>query len=330
MSDPQSARPHSTAVGSDSAGTDRLLRIATRESPLAMWQAEHVASLLQAAGFATKLVPMVSGGDTDMRPIDSGRQVGVFTKRIQQAILDDEADIAVHSLKDLPTEVDPNLVLAAVPQREVVQDCLVSNSQWTIATLPEGAKIGTGSRRRAAQLRHHRPDLDVQPIRGNVQTRLEKLRVGEYDAIMLASAGLTRLQMDDVSRVELPLDQMLPAPGQGALAIEVHRDAKAVQEMVGILNHVPARATVTVERTLLAALNGGCLAPIAAYAQIIDDVLSLDAVVLSTDGTQRLDESRSIDFDPSQWESCAKTLADQASESLASRGARELIHDTRL
>ncbi|WP_425572441.1 hydroxymethylbilane synthase [Novipirellula caenicola] len=305
------------------------MRIATRESPLAMWQAEHVASLLQAAGYATKLVPMVSGGDTDMRPIDSGRQVGVFTKRIQQAVLDDEADIAVHSLKDLPTEVDPNLVLAAVPPREVVEDCLVSQSQWTIATLPDGAKIGTGSRRRAAQLRYHRPDLDVQPIRGNVQTRLEKLRVGEYDAIMLASAGLTRLKMDDVTRVELPLDQMLPAPGQGALAIEVHRDAEAVQKMVSVLNHIPARAAVTAERTLLAALNGGCLAPIAAYAQINDGILSLDAVVLSTDGTKRLDESRSIAFDPSQWESCAKTLADQASESLASRGARELIHDTR-
>ncbi|WP_442512115.1 hydroxymethylbilane synthase [Novipirellula sp. SH528] len=306
------------------------MRIATRESPLAMWQAEHVASLLHTAGFATKLVPMVSGGDTDMRPIDSGRQVGVFTKRIQQAILDDEADIAVHSLKDLPTEVDPNLVLAAVPAREVVQDCLVSSSRWTIATLPKGAKIGTGSRRRAAQLRYHRPDLDVQPIRGNVQTRLEKLRVGEYDAIMLAAAGLTRLQMDEVTRVELPLVEMLPAPGQGALAIEVHRDANQVQSIVAILNDIHARATVTVERTLLAALNGGCLAPIAAYAQINNGVLSLDAVVLSTDGTQRLDDSRSIDFDPNQWEVCAKTLAEQASESLASRGARELIHETRL
>ncbi|TWU24104.1 Porphobilinogen deaminase [Novipirellula galeiformis] len=306
-----------------------MLRIATRESPLAMWQAEHVSALLKQAGFATKLVPLVSSGDTDMRPIQAGAQVGVFTKRIQQALLDGEADVAVHSLKDLPTEVDPQLMLAAVPAREVVQDCLVSQSRWTIATLPKGARIGTGSRRRAAQLRYHRPDLDVQPIRGNVQTRLEKLRVGQYDAIMLAAAGLTRLQMDEVPRVELPLAEMLPAPGQGALAIEVRRDAEEVQAIVAGLNDLVARATVMVERTLLAALNGGCLAPIAAYCQIEQGVLTLDAVVLSSDGTQRLDERRSLPFDPPQWEACAKTLADQASESLASRGARELIQETR-
>ena len=148
-----------------------------------MWQAEHVASLLTNHGIATSIVPLVSTGDIDMRPIDGTRQVGLFTKRIQEAVIANEADIAVHSMKDLPTEVITELRLAAIPERETVADCLVSPSAWTLDQLLEGAKIGTGSQRRAAQLLNQRPDLDIKPIRGNVQTRIEKLNSGEYKAL---------------------------------------------------------------------------------------------------------------------------------------------------
>ncbi|TWT81615.1 Porphobilinogen deaminase [Planctomycetes bacterium CA13] len=291
-----------------------------------MWQAEHVAMLLNQAGFETEIVPLVSSGDIDMRPIDSTRQVGVFTKRIQQALIDDEADIAVHSLKDLPTEQDPRLQLVAVPKREAVNDCLVSLHRYSINSLPEKARIGTGSRRRAAQLKHRRPDLTIEPIRGNLQTRLEKLNSSEYDAIMLASAGLTRLKMDAVPRVELPLEEMLPAPGQGALAIETLASASDVITKASCLNSIESRAAITAERTLLANLNGGCLAPIAAYSHIQNGVQSLRAIVLSTDGQERLEDERSAPFDPSVWQAVATELANQATENLANRGARELIH----
>ncbi|MGI9471389.1 MAG: hydroxymethylbilane synthase [Rubripirellula sp.] len=303
-------------------------RIATRKSPLAIWQAEHVAARLQDHGFETELVPLVSGGDTDMRPIDGTRQVGVFTKRIQQALLDQEADIAVHSLKDLPTEVDERLVLGAVPERETVADSLVSAERWTLETLPQGARIGTGSRRRGAQLLSRRPDLQVLPIRGNVQTRLAKLEDGEYDAILLAEAGVVRLEMHDLPRTQFPLEEMLPAPGQGALGIEVRADDASL-EVVAVLDDTETRASVVAERTLLASLHGGCLAPIAALATVKENVLRLDAVVLSHDGAIRLDEHQEVAFDSEDGMQAAVAAAKAASESLISRGAADLIESQR-
>ncbi|MDG2224350.1 MAG: hydroxymethylbilane synthase [Rubripirellula sp.] len=303
----------------------KTLRIATRQSPLALWQAEHIAALLKEHGFATVIVPLVSRGDVDMSPIDGTRQVGMFTKRIQQALLDDEGDIAVHSLKDLPTEVDPRLRLAAVPQRETVVDCLVSAAAWTLDQLPDQAKIGTGSRRRGAQLLSVRPDLNILPIRGNVQTRLSKLEAGEFDAIMLAEAGLIRLRMDDLSRSQLSLNEMLPAPGQGALGIEVRSDDDDANEAVAKLDDAAARAAVTAERNLLAALHGGCLAPIAAFARIEADQLRLRAVVLGGDGRERLDEIESLPWDADNPIRCGEQLADTVSKRLVDRGARELI-----
>ncbi len=305
------------------------LRIATRKSPLALWQAEYVAARLSERGIATELVPLVSGGDTDMRPIDGTRQVGVFTKRIQAALLNDEGDIAVHSLKDLPTEINQQLTLAAVPERETVDDSLVSSEAWTFAELPNGAKIGTGSRQRAAQMLNKRSDLVVEPIRGNVQTRLSKLESKEFDAIVLAEAGIVRLQMHDLPRSQFDRSNMLPAPGQGALGIEVRSEDSVAAQAVDQLNHIPTRAAVTAERSLLAALHGGCLAPIAAYSEVIHDQLQLAAVVLSEDGKTRLDECHQVAFDRECWLASAEELAKLVSEKLLHRGAESLIQSQR-
>lgn len=321
-------------LSSDRANSDevpRVLRIATRKSPLAMWQAEHVAKLLEANSVPTKLVPLVSGGDVDMRPIDGTRQVGLFTKRIQQALADDEADIAVHSLKDLPTEPDPRFALAAVPVRETVDDSLVSPNATSLSDLRPQARIGTGSRRRAAQLLWQRDDLEIHPIRGNVQTRLEKLRSENFDAIVLAEAGLVRLKMAETPRVRLPLDQMLPAPGQGALGIETRSDDTEAIDCLAEINDPATRAAVTAERTLLAELHGGCLAPIAAYAELDGNELSLRSVVLSVDGSTRLADSETcrLPDDSGSWESLARELATEASRRLIADGARDLISQAR-
>lgn len=298
------------------------IRIATRQSPLALWQARHVADLLTAIGVPSTLVPLVSSGDVDMAPIDGTRQVGVFTKRIQQALLDDEADVAVHSLKDLPTEPDDRLELAAIPVRETVLDALVSPGATSLVDLPKHARIGTGSRRRAAQLLSLRPDLEVLPIRGNVQTRLAKLSDGEFDAIMLAEAGILRLEMHDLARYRFSLDEMLPAPGQGALGIEVRSGDKRSIEAVRQLDHTPTRMAVTAERRLLSALHGGCLAPIAAHALVDDDLLKMSSVVLTPMGDRRLDRCESVD---AIAEGAAERVADLISRLLIDQGAIEMI-----
>ena len=304
------------------------LRIATRKSPLALWQAEYVSERLKQVGIATVLVPMVSSGDTDMRPIDGTRQVGLFTKRIQQALLENEADIAVHSLKDLPTEQNASLTLAAVPERETALDSLGSTTSLKLDDLPPNACIGTGSQRRAAQLRNRRPDLNVMPIRGNVQTRLGKLENGDFDAIMLAEAGILRLEMHDLPRTQFPIEEMLPAPGQGALGIEIRSDDAAC-ECVRALDHAPTRAAVTAERKLLASLHGGCLAPIAALAHATDDAIQLRATVLSQDGTQRLDEHHELATTSQSMLETADQLAQHTATALLERGAADLINAAR-
>ncbi|MEM6780195.1 MAG: hydroxymethylbilane synthase [Planctomycetota bacterium] len=321
------------------------IRIATRDSPLAMWQAEYVGRRLQDHGHEVEFVPLVSRGDVDMRPIDATRQVGVFTKRIQQALVDGEADIAVHSLKDLPTEADDRFVLAAVPPRGNVHDSLVAKDRRGIDQLRHGARIGTGSTRRRAQLMALRGDLIISPIRGNVQTRLSKLESGEFDAIVLAEAGLERLEMNDLPRKLISLDQMLPAPGQGALGIEVRSSDSTTRHAVEVLDDAATRACVTAERTALAGLDGGCLAPIAAFAQTTSESssvkLTLRVIVLSADGTQRLSDQRdaqlpmAADDDPpsgsvdTSWMSDARQLGQDAAAALIDQGARNLIEANR-
>ncbi|WP_461505735.1 hydroxymethylbilane synthase [Rhodopirellula baltica] len=323
------------------------MRIATRESPLAMWQAEHVAKLLKKHGFQTEIVPLVSKGDTDMRPIDGTRQVGLFTKRIQQALVDDEADVAVHSLKDLPTEPDSRFVLAAVPPRESVLDALVfadnsphlepqTGAESPLDYLPQGARVGTGSTRRLAQLKQLRPDLEVLPIRGNVQTRLAKLNAGEFDAIVLAHAGILRLEMTDLPHRLFPLDEMIPAPGQGALGIEVRSDDAGAMDAIANLNDAAARLAATAERKVLSELHGGCLAPIACHAKLETSnhgtELCLRAIVMSADGKQRLQEDARITVQPNDADlhvAEAHELGTLVAKRLRDKGADKLISTVR-
>ena len=236
-----------------SSGTP--LRLGTRASPLARWQAGWVADQLAARGVAVELVPITTQGDVHSAPLGQIGGQGLFTKELQRALVAREIDLAVHSLKDLPTAAVPGLVLAAVPPRESTADCLICRQAESFDALPRGARVGTGSLRRKAQLLHHRPDLVIEEIRGNVDTRLRKLEQGQYDAIVLAEAGLRRLGMAERITQVLPRGIMLPAVGQGALGLETREDDPATQGAVRPLEDRAARAAVLAERALLAALR---------------------------------------------------------------------------
>ena len=262
------------------------LRLGTRRSALAMAQAGGVAAtLLALTGRDVELVEITTRGDVDPGSIVEIGGTGVFVSALRDAVLGGDIDFAVHSLKDLPTVSADGLVLAAVPPREDPRDVLCSPAGLTIAELPTGSRIGTGSPRRAAQLRALGLGLDIVPIRGNVDTRLKKAIDGEVDAVVLARAGLARLdRLDAVSEVLDPT-QMLPAPGQGALAVECRVDDDDVHRLLGMLDDADTRACVTAERALLAALEAGCTAPVGALADVSDDELYLRAVVCTLDGS---------------------------------------------
>ncbi len=266
------------------------LRIGTRGSSLARWQANWVGEQLRAHGAEIELVPIATAGDADQQgPIGEIGTSGVFTKELQRALLDRRIDLAVHSLKDLPTEPVAGLILAGVPERESTADVLVSRERRQFADLPRGARVGTGSLRRQSQLLHARPDLVMLDVRGNVETRLRKLHEGQYDALVLAEAGLKRLGLAaEISEV-LPQSLILPAIGQGALGLEVRADDESTRSHLIALDHQPTRAAVTAERTLLASLRGGCLAPVGGWARVEPDGrLHLSATVLSSDGVRRI------------------------------------------
>ncbi|MCA9042534.1 MAG: hydroxymethylbilane synthase [Planctomycetaceae bacterium] len=276
--------------------TSATLRIATRASQLALWQAEHVATLLRAAHpeLDVEIVHISTIGDRDQKePLANMGGQGVFTREVQHALLDDRADVAVHSLKDLPTQVtNQELYLAAIPAREEVADALVlpagSEQISDVTTLPEGARIGTGSMRRQAQLLHSRPDFQVSSIRGNVETRLRKLDEGEYDAIILAAAGLKRLKLADRISLKLGPPLMLSAVGQGALGLECRTSDQTTREFLAALNEPTTAAAATAERALLNELKAGCHAPVGTNSQTNGAELTLEGVVLSTDGKERL------------------------------------------
>jgi hydroxymethylbilane synthase len=330
----------------------RTLRLGTRGSQLARWQAEWVAGELRKLGNAVELVEIATQGDIERTaPIEEIGTRGVFTKAIQQALLAGEVDVAVHSLKDLPTESVDGLILAAVPQRESAADVLVerrvsggqaqpspqsdesgglvrdgldpSHPTMTghpvLAGLSAGARVGTGSWRRQAQLRHVRPDLQVEDVRGNVDTRLRKLDEGQFDAIVLAQAGLRRLGLAERISWVLPFEVMLPAVGQGALGIECRADDDKTLAAVWPLEDGATRAAVTAERSLLAHLRGGCMAPVGALARVEGDRLQLQAAALSVDGTKRVEAAGTTSLDQ------AELLGRQVAEWLIEQGAAELI-----
>jgi hydroxymethylbilane synthase len=333
----------------------KTLRLGTRASSLARWQADWVAARLVERGHAVEIVEIATAGDVQqLGPVADIGSPGVFTKEIQRAMLSGRVDFAVHSLKDLPTDVVAGLTLAAVPPRESPADVLVVGSRGQGAggresiarsreqgagdekrepsssqlhapcsLLSSGARVGTGSLRRQAQLRHVRPDLVVENIRGNVDTRLRKLDEGKYDAIVLAEAGLRRLGLAGRIAQVLPFDVMLPAVGQGALGIECRANDVATLSALAAIDDAEAHAAVLAERSLLAHLRGGCLAPIGALAQIGSGRLQLSAVVLSRDGSQRLaasDAAPPVD---------AEELGRKVAESLLALGAAELIAESR-
>ncbi|MBI3864078.1 MAG: hydroxymethylbilane synthase [Planctomycetia bacterium] len=269
--------------------------VATRASTLALRQAEHVVGLLKnaAPGASVATVHVSTSGDRDLAAsLKSFGGMGVFTREVQQAVLDGRGRLAVHSLKDLPTESVPGLCLAAVPPREVTADALVlpraATALAAIEQLPAGTRIGTGSLRRQAQLKHLRPDVQVGDVRGNVETRLKKLDAGDFDALVLAVAGLKRLALESRISLQLGPPQMYAAVGQGALGLECRADDAELREILKQIDDPSARSRVTAERALLAHLRAGCHAPVGTATCIDSDDLVLEAVVLSPDGKERL------------------------------------------
>jgi hydroxymethylbilane synthase len=300
------------------------LRIGTRASLLARWQADWVAARLCEFGAKVEIVLLSTRGDREQgEPIGQLGGQGLFTKEIQAALLEGRADVAVHSLKDLPTDPVADLVVAAVPPRGPNGDVLVSPKYPSVAELPQGAVVGTGSARRRAQLLGVRPDLQMAEVRGNVDTRLKKLDAGDYDALVLAEAGLVRLGLADRIRQALPKALMLPAVGQGALGIECRADDAPTRGWLERLDDPATRAAVTAERAMLAALRGGCLAPVGAWGRVEAGQLLLAGVVLRADGSERLFAERAGELDAT--ESLGRAVADE----LLAAGAAALIDSAR-
>ena len=266
----------------------RPLRIGSRGSVLAMWQANAVRGRLErVVGVEAEIVTIKTSGDRFQQSnIAQIGLKGVFIKELEDALLEGWVDFAVHSMKDVPTEIPAGLAFPAICEREDVRDALLSRSGAKLAALPAGARIGTSSLRRQAQIRHIRPDLDLGDLRGNVDTRLRKLERGDYDAIVLAKAGLDRLGWSSKITEVIPPEISLPAVGQGALGIEARADDREVLEVLAQLEHPPTRVAVTAERALLAELEGGCQVPLGAWARFEQGALVLDACVLSVDGIE--------------------------------------------
>jgi len=308
------------------------VRIGTRASALALTQTGHVAdALARLGGFEVETVRVRTDGDRMTGSLTSLGGTGVFVTALREALLDGRCDVAVHSLKDLPTADPAGLALGAVPPREDPRDALCARDGLTLATLPPGARVGTGSPRRAAQLLAARPDLDVVDIRGNVDTRLGRVAPGDLDAVVLARAGLARLgRLDAVTDLFDP-SVMAPAPGQGALAVEVRADDAAdgspLARALAALDDAPTRLAVLAERGLLARLEAGCAAPVGAFAHLDGSTLTLDAVVVRTDGSRALRRSGATEVDPDDLlagADAAVTLGAALADELLAAGAAEL------
>lgn len=295
-----------------------LVRIATRASQLALWQARHISALIKdaAPSTAVELVEVSTAGDrVQSQPLREMGGTGVFTREVQTTVLDGRADLAVHSLKDLPTESAEGLLLAGIPERGLTADALVLPLKSPLPPrwedLPQGARVGTGSPRRQSQLRFQRPDLQLSEIRGNVETRLRKLDEGEYDALVLAAAGLTRLGLGDRISCSITPPVMYHAVSQGAIGLECCSDDVATQHLLQQITHRPTWVAALAERSLLRSLRAGCHAPVGVSTHVEEHTLRLVAVVLSPDGTQR-------------WTACAEGSVD-APEPLGVRVAQLLV-----
>jgi hydroxymethylbilane synthase len=265
------------------------LRIATRRSPLALWQAEHVATRLRAAhpGLAVRLLPMVTEGDRIQdRALARAGGKGLFIKELEAAILAGQADLAVHSMKDVPAALLDGMAIAAVLPRADPRDAFVSNQHAALGELPRGARVGTSSLRRQCQLKHARPDLEIGILRGNVETRLRKLDQGDFAAVLLATAGLERLGLGERIRERLAPETMLPAVGQGVIGIECQEKDSSVRSLLAPLDHPATRCCLDAERSFAARLGGSCQSPIAAYATLAGDRIALRGLVGMPDGSR--------------------------------------------
>jgi hydroxymethylbilane synthase len=304
----------------------RTLRIATRKSPLALWQANYVKVALEAShsDLNVELLAMSTRGDKILdTPLAKVGGKGLFVKELEHAMLEDRADIAVHSMKDVPMEFPEGLGLAIICEREDPTDAFVSNNFTTLAELPEGATVGTSSFRRQCQLRDLRPDLKIADLRGNVGTRLSKLDAGEYDAIILAAAGLKRLELGERIRERLSFDDCLPAGGQGAVGIECRTQDIETLKLLDCLHHQDTATRVVAERAVNSRLQGGCQVPIASFAELEDDELYLRALVGNLDGTRIIRSE--IRGDRHQAEQLGLIVA----EDLLSQGAEAILNALR-
>jgi len=298
----------------------KTITIGTRTSQLALWQTNYVKQQIETSwpGMVCRLESFVTQGDKTLdKPLPEIGGKGLFTAELEAALHDGRIDIAVHSLKDLPVADAEGLTLGAISRRADVRDVLVAREAWTLGSLPMGAMVGTSSLRRQAQLLHSRPDLNIQPIRGNVDTRLRKVQEGQYEATILAAAGLTRLGLETHISQYLPLEVMLPAPGQGALAVQCRADDTAVLELLAPLNDADTRLCVLAERAFLDGLGSGCSLPVGAYAGVHEGDIMLTGLVGATDGS-RVIEVEGYGRDPL---ALGATLAAQA----LARGAAALL-----
>ncbi len=297
-----------------------LLHIGSRGSQLALWQANHIKTLLEARGHQVEIEIIKTTGDkiTDVALVQVGTK-GMFTKEIEEALVENRIDLAVHSLKDLPTELPAGFEIAAIPAREDARDAFCSQNYNSVEELPIRARVGTSSLRRQAQLKALRPDLEVHSLRGNVDTRLRKLEAGEYDAVILAAAGLNRLGKREFIRQLLAASVMCPAAGQGALAVEIRKGDSDVRQHVAFLDDAATRATTTCERALLNKMGGGCQVPIGAFAELVDGRLHLEAIVACPDGTKALRESGEGEI-PQQ-------LGEMVGEALLRRGGDAILQE---
>jgi hydroxymethylbilane synthase len=301
-----------------------IVRIATRKSPLALWQAEFVRDSLLALNpeLKVELVKMVTQGDKILdTPLAKVGGKGLFVKELEVGMLKGDADIAVHSMKDVPVEFPEGLHLAVICEREDPRDAFVSNDYESIEDLPEGAKVGTSSLRRMCQIRHWRSDLEILDLRGNVNTRLRKLDEGEYDAIILACAGLKRLGFDGRIRSHLDPGFSLPAIGQGAVGIECRSDDSYINELIAPLNHPESRTRVLAERAMNLRLEGGCQVPIGGYAELDGDTILIRGLVGRPDGSEMIRGEIAGRVEEAEY------LGTALAEDLLARGAGDILKD---